>query len=267
MQNDLNFIAEQLLTQQRKSWKILLLGDDCTDVYNYGTVDRLSPEAPVPVFVQKSQEIKRGMVGNVEENLKSLHCTVNTLSTTKSTKTRFIDSRSNQHIMRLDDDPKPVPISLETIIPPLYDAVVISDYNKGTVTYELVEEILETFPGPVFIDTKKTDLARFNRAIIKINSDEFAKAKTLPDNANLIVTLGKYGAMWDQRKYSAPTIAVTDVCGAGDTFLAALVVEYLNTRLLDSAIAYAIKAATVTVQKVGVYAPTPEEIDEINRIC
>ena len=267
MQNDLNSIAEQLLTQQRKSWKILLLGDDCTDVYVYGNINRLSPEAPVPVFVQKYQETKRGMAGNVAENFKALGCVADLLSTAKSIKTRFIDSRSNQHIMRLDEDPQPLPITLETDIPPIYDAVVISDYDKGTITYELVEEILQYFQGPVFIDTKKTDLARFGSAIVKINSQEYAAAKTTPPNTNLIVTMGKYGAMWDQRKYSAPTIAVTDVCGAGDTFLAALVVEYLNTGSLDKAIAYAIKAATVTVQKVGVYAPSPEEIDEINRIC
>lgn len=244
-----------------------MLGDDCTDVYNYGTIDRLSPEAPVPVFVQRIQEVKRGMVGNVEENLKSLNCLVNTLSTTKSIKTRFIDSRSNQHIMRLDEEATPTPITLETAIPPVYDAIVISDYNKGTVTYELIEELLEDFPGPVFIDTKKTDLARFKGAFVKINSQECAAAKTFPPNSHLIVTMGKHGAMWNQRKYDAPTIPVTDVCGAGDTFLAALVYEYLNTRSLDTAIAYAIKAAAVTVQKVGVYAPTPEEINEITRIC
>ena len=265
MQNDLNSIAEQLLTHQPKSWKILLLGDNCTDVYVYGTIDRLSPEAPVPVFVTKSQETKRGMVGNVEENLKALGCIVDTLSTSCGTKTRYIDIRSNQHIMRLDDDPKPVPISLDTLIPPVYDAVVISDYNKGTVSYELVEEIQQTFTGPIFIDTKKTDLARFNGCVVKINTDEFAKAKTLPDAKNLIVTQGKHGALWDQRLYTAPEIAVSDVCGAGDTFLAALVYEYLNSRLLDKAIAYAIRAAAVTVQHVGVYAPTKKEINEITR--
>lgn len=244
-----------------------MLGDDCTDVYVYGNINRLSPEAPVPVFVQKYQETKRGMAGNVAENFKAFGCVVDLLSTAKSTKTRFIDSRSNQHIMRLDEDPQPLPITLETDIPPIYDAVVISDYDKGTITYELVEEILQSFPGPVFIDTKKTDLARFKRAIVKINSQEYAAAKTFVPAGDLIVTMGKHGAMWDQRKYAAPTIAVTDVCGAGDTFLAALVVEYLNTHSLDSAIAYAIKAATVTVQKVGVYAPTPEEINEVKGIC
>jgi sugar/nucleoside kinase (ribokinase family) len=51
------------------------------------------------------------------------------------------------------------------------------------------------------------------------------------------------------------------VCGAGDTFLAALVYQYLNSgKSIESAIEFAIKAAAVTVQHMGVYAPTLEEI-------
>jgi bifunctional ADP-heptose synthase (sugar kinase/adenylyltransferase) len=156
-----------------------------------------------------------------------------------------------------------VPVTLETKIPPIYDAVVISDYNKGTITYELVEEIQQTFRGPVFIDTKKTELARFEGAFVKINSLENSLAKTLP--SNLIVTLGKYGTRYNDNIYPAAQVEVADVCGAGDTFLAALVYQYLNTGSLDRAIEYANWAAAVTVQHVGVYAPTKEEINEIAR--
>lgn len=261
MLDNLDSILEQHLTQVPKSLNILLIGDECTDEYIYGNIDRISPEAPVPVFVPSNKETKRGMAGNVEENLLALGCNVATLSGEKSTKTRFIDTKSKQHIMRLDQDAKSTPLILETLIPPLYDAVVISDYNKGLVTYELVEEILNTFHGPVFIDTKKTDLQRFSKAIVKINSTEYASSKSSPPPSNLIVTMGKNGVMWDQRKYDAPNIEVIDVCGAGDTFLAALVYEYLNTRSLDKAIGFAIKASTVTVQHIGVYAPKLEEIN------
>jgi sugar/nucleoside kinase (ribokinase family) len=55
-------------------------------------------------------------------------------------------------------------------------------------------------------------------------------------------------------------IAVTDVCGAGDTFLAALCYEYLKSNNMDLAIEFAIRASAVTVQHIGVYAPTLEEI-------
>ena len=52
---------------------------------------------------------------------------------------------------------------------------------------------------------------------------------------------------------------MTDVCGAGDTFLASLVYFHLITGNLDLAIPLANKASAVTVQKLGTYAPTMEE--------
>jgi bifunctional ADP-heptose synthase (sugar kinase/adenylyltransferase) len=239
---------------------ILLIGDECVDEYLYGTIDRLSPEAPVPVFVPHDKEIKRGMAGNVEENLLALRCNVASLTGDKSTKTRFIDTKSKQHIMRLDQDVPAKALVLTERIPPFYDAVVISDYNKGLVTYGLVEEILEQFKGPVFIDTKKTDLARFEGAFVKINSLENSLAKTLP--SNIIVTLGKHGTKYNNETYPAPEVEVADVCGAGDTFLAALVYEYLNTGDMPTAIKFANRAAAVTVKHIGVYAPTLKEINE-----
>jgi bifunctional ADP-heptose synthase (sugar kinase/adenylyltransferase) len=260
MLNNLDSILDQHLSQVPKSWKILLLGDTCTDKYVYGTIDRLSPEAPVPVFVPKYEENRRGMAGNVEENLKALGCDVSLLTLEGGTKTRFIDERSNQHIMRLDQDAKSGPIELVTAIPAIYDAVVISDYNKGCVSYELVEEILQQFRGPVFIDTKKTDLARFEGAFVKINSLENSLAKTLPSNP--IVTLGKYGTKYNNETYPAPQVEVADVCGAGDTFLAALVYRYLQTNSIPEAIQFANRAAAITVKHIGVYAPQLKEIDE-----
>jgi bifunctional ADP-heptose synthase (sugar kinase/adenylyltransferase) len=226
----------------------------------YGTIDRLSPEAPVPVFVPKYEENRRGMAGNVEENLKALGCDVSLLTLDGGTKTRFIDERSNQHIMRLDQDAKGGPIELATTIPAIYDAVVISDYNKGCISYELVEEILQQFRGPVFIDTKKTDLARFEGAFVKINSLENSLAKTLPSQT--IVTLGKQGCLYAGETYPAPQVEVADVCGAGDTFLAALVYRYLKTNSVPEALIFANRAAAVTVKHMGVYAPTLKEINE-----
>lgn len=259
MQNNLDSILEQHLTQVPKYWRILLIGDTCVDQYVYGTIDRLSPEAPVPVFVPEREETRRGMAGNVEENLKALGCIVTLLTLKGSIKTRFIDSRSNQHIMRLDQDASSEPITLETAIPPLYDAVVISDYNKGAVSYELVEKIIAQFKGPVFIDTKKTDLARFEGAFVKINSLENSLAKSLPSQH--IVTLGKQGTMYAGMTYPATAVEVADVCGAGDTFLAALVYKFLETNQMPEAIQFANRAASITVKHIGVYAPKLEEIN------
>jgi bifunctional ADP-heptose synthase (sugar kinase/adenylyltransferase) len=179
-----------MIIPQQKQFTILLIGDYCTDIYQYGTVDRISPEAPVPVFKFNYEEQRPGMAGNVYQNLIALGCDVQFLHGNTSIKTRLIDSRSKQHIVRIDNDVVSMPLELETDVPPVYDAIVISDYNKGTVSYELIEK-LKHQGIPVFIDTKKTDLARLEGCYVKINSLEYSLAKTFP--TELIVTTGKDG--------------------------------------------------------------------------
>jgi D-beta-D-heptose 7-phosphate kinase/D-beta-D-heptose 1-phosphate adenosyltransferase len=246
-------------TQQPKQYKILLIGDDCVDVYQYGTVDRISPEAPVPVFKFVHEEQKPGMAGNVCKNLEALGCNVTYLHGNTSIKTRLIDQRSKQHIVRIDNDVESSPISFGTAVPTTYDAIVISDYNKGTVSYELIEELRREFSGPIFVDTKKTDLARLAGCIVKINTLENSLIKT--QCTDLIVTMGKHGARYKGQVYAAEPVEVADVCGAGDTFLAALVSEYLTQRSIEQSIPYAIRAAGITVQHLGAYAPSWEELE------
>jgi D-glycero-beta-D-manno-heptose-7-phosphate kinase len=248
-------------TQTLPQYNVLLIGDDCVDVYQYGTVERLSPEAPVPVFKFSHEERRPGMAGNVAENLKALGCKINYLHTEPSTKTRLIDLRSKQHIVRIDNDADSTAVKFATAIPDVYDAVVISDYNKGTVTYELIEEIINSVTCPIFIDTKKTDLERMQGAWVKINELEYSKIKS--ECTGLIVTQGSKGAVVPHHnlEFAAPLVEVADVTGAGDTFLAALVSEYLTQKKIAPAIEYAIRAASVTVQHLGVYAPTWEELE------
>jgi D-beta-D-heptose 7-phosphate kinase/D-beta-D-heptose 1-phosphate adenosyltransferase len=253
-------------TQQQTQFKILLIGDDCLDVYQFGTVDRISPEAPVPIFKYSYTEERPGMARNVKANLEELGCKVTYLSNSTSVKTRLIDIRSKQQIVRIDNDNRSQPITFETDIPNVYDAVVISDYEKGSVSYEVVEEIIQQsnhgIKFPVFIDTKKHDLGRFQGAWVKINEHEYSQIKS--DCSGLIVTKGSKGASVVHHNISFPAIPVevADVCGAGDTFLSALCYQYLNTNDIATAIQFAIKASAVTVQHLGCYAPTLEEINE-----
>lgn len=246
-------------TQQQKQFRILLIGDNCKDIYQYGTIDRLSPEAPVPVFVPTHTEERDGMAGNVANNLEALGCSVNYLHGQTSTKTRLIDSRSKQQIVRIDNDVSSTPITFDTSIPNTYDAIVVSDYNKGTVSYELIEELIAT-RLPIFIDTKKTDLARMQGAWVKINELEFSKIKS--SCTGLIVTRGGKGAVIPHHEVSmpAPKVEVVDVTGAGDTFLAALAYKWLDTGSINAALFFAIEASSITVQHLGCYAPTVEEI-------
>ena len=83
--------------------KVLLLGDSCEDEYIYGRCSRLSPEAPVPVLDYAKLQTKPGMAANVCLNLQSFNMEITFLTNPeKIVKTRFIDEKSNQHILRVD---------------------------------------------------------------------------------------------------------------------------------------------------------------------
>ena len=246
-----------MMNQQQRPLKVILIGDSCIDEYHYGTVDRISPEAPVPVFVPQRIVCKNGMAANVAENLKALGVEVITYFGAQSVKVRLIDEKSKQHLLRMDTDKISEPLLLSTYFPDEVDAIVISDYNKGTVSYELIESLLNR-NVPIFIDTKKTDLSRMGSAFVKINDLEFKARKS--DAKNMIVTHGGSHVSYKSSLYNVPNVPTFDVCGAGDTFLSSLVYKYLHSTDIDTSIKFAIKAASITVQHSGVYAPTLKEI-------
>jgi len=241
-------------------YEILLIGDSCVDEYVYGSVERISPEAPVPVLKIDSRKTVPGMAANVKLNLENLGCAVDFITNGEQiVKTRFVDSKYGYHLLRADDERELTPWSGKMIYDlETYDAVVISDYAKGFLTYELMERLRSYFTGPIFIDTKKQDLARFEGCFVKINEYEYKRRTS--DCEDMIVTLGPQGSRYRGHIYPAPKVEVFDVCGAGDTFLAALVVAYLEQKDMGRAIEFANKAASITVTHSGNYAPTLEEI-------
>lgn len=245
------------MNRQQEKLKVILIGDTCIDEYHYGEVLRLSPEAPVPILSIDHIESKNGMASNVAENLRALGVEVISYFGNPSVKVRMIDKKSNQHLLRIDKDEKSDPLPLNTYFPNDVDAIVISDYEKGFVSYEMIEHMIDT-GLPVFVDTKKTNLKRMNGAFVKINALEHNAAKSFPDN--LIVTLGKNGAVYKDKTYPAPKVEIADVCGAGDTFLSALTYMFLKTKNIDDAIKFAVNAASITVMHMGVYAPSLKEI-------
>jgi len=253
-------------TLQRDSFNVLLIGDSCIDEYKIGTIDRLSPEAPVPVIKITETKAVPGMAANVKKNFENLGIYVDFITNNEIiTKTRYIDRRSGQHMLRVDDEPKIVPWNGHISIPiEKYDAVVISDYDKGFLTYKHIEDIIEkshhSVNFPVFIDTKKTDVERFQGAWVKINELEYSRLKS--ECSGLIVTQGERGAKVPHHNIYCPTkaVEVNDVCGCGDTFLAALTLQYLYTKDIEKSIIFANIAAGITVQHRGNYAPSYDEI-------
>ena len=243
--------------------KVLLIGDSCEDRYFYGDVKRLNPEAPVPILEYKRGVTSKGMVWNVRENLRSFGVEVYTSTHPEEIiKTRYIDEKSNHQIMRYDVEPEIEPLSFDfpTEWNSLYDALVISDYNKGFLTTEKIFELTSRFVGPVFIDSKKTNLPA--DAYIKINEIEYERMAYC-NYENLIITRGGEGAEYKGDLYPAEKVNVFDVVGAGDTFLAALAYGYLKYGRIDRAIPLANKAAAVAVSHRGTYVLTEEDVKKI----
>ena len=259
-------------TQLQTQLNVLLIGEKCEDEYLYGDVERISPEAPVPILKYTHTELHSGMSANVKNNLESFGVNVVHI-TNKETikKTRIVHNGSKQQLLRIDNDVKVSPIKPSEVRSAFlhfsYDAVVVSDYDKGLLTIDDLKVICQNFNGPVFIDTKKRDLFTEKNVIFKINQREYNNLTTIPDNPHLIVTMGGDGVKYMGYSYPSEKVNVFDVVGAGDTFLAAFVYSYLTCKedriRISNSIKYANKSAAIAVQHFGTYTLTKEDIEDI----
>jgi len=244
--------------------KLLVIGESCLDVYQYGASVRLCPEAPVPVFNSNNvRNTNPGMAMNVYKNIESL-TKKSSLSVDihtnpeweKITKTRFVDYRTNYIVTRVDENENLYGFCTTRGIDfSEYDAVIISDYNKGFLSETVMEQISRK-ATITFLDTKKV-LGDWCKHItyIKINDVEYAKTEHMLTNEmiqKMIITLGPDGCKYQDVVYPVPQVEIKDAAGAGDTFIAALAVEYAKTNNIQKAIKFANKCATKVVQKKGV---------------
>ena len=240
---------------------ILVIGEACTDTFVYGSCIRLCPEGPIPVLVPSKTTTNGGMALNVKKTLDSLGASAHAVTNNNSeqiSKTRFIDESSNHMFLRVDEaDNDYGRCNVKEIDFSQYSAVIISDYNKGFLSEADIHFIGESHPL-VFLDTKKI-LGPWCESVsfIKINIVEYERTKhILTDEINkkLITTMGADGARFRGKVYPVPRVEIKDTSGAGDTFLAALVVSYIESQSLDKAIIDANDRATSVVQKKGVTA-------------
>ena len=246
----------------KRLMKVLLLGDSCEDEYIYGRCTRISPEAPVPILDYAKIKTTSGMAGNVCLNLQSFGLDITFLTNNEQlVKTRFIDEKSNQQILRVDNETRVKPL-LVPVATNSFDAVVISDYNKGYLTTEKIFEIVEGATCPVFIDSKKSILPNKENCFIKINDVEYEKLDDYNID-NLIVTKGSEGCIYNNTLYPAEKVNVYDVVGAGDTFLAALVYGYITTNNINESLMLGNRAAGIAVQQPGTYILTEEDVKKI----
>ena len=248
--------------------KILVIGDSCLDEYIYCTTSRFCPDAPVPILKPESFVSTLGMAGNVVDNLEALGIEVELISNAnKIKKTRYVDSKTNHMFFRIDegeDDVFPIAQkSLDNINWEDYSAVVISDYCKGFIDENTIKYISKQHPI-TFLDTKK-QIGSWVEDItfIKINDVEYRYSEKFIDNNykdSLIITRGSNGAEYKGNTYPVKKVDVKDTSGAGDSFLAGLVGNYLETYNIVEAIKFANKCATQVVQKKGTAKINKNEI-------
>lgn len=247
--------------------KVLVIGDSCKDVHVYGRCERLAPDAPVPVFIPIYEKQNLGMAGNVYQNVVSMGQQA-VLKTNNSIieKKRYVHEETNHMFLRIDSGEGNVDRIEDLTVDFIsnFDLIIISDYNKGFLLEEDIQFICENH-DLVFIDTKKNigDYCK-DCTYIKINKNEYAASIDFISKSDwakdkVIVTLGSNGCSLGNKTYPVDKVEIKDLCGAGDTFMAGLCVNYMKTKNIDQAIEFANQCATKVVQLKGV-----NTVDEIS---
>lgn len=211
---------------------VLCVGDVILDRFVYGEVERISPEAPVPVLRVERQSAMLGGAGNVARNLAALGAKVGFVAVVgadetgrelaalcdalsgvdadliadpgrpTSIKTRFVTG--GQQLLRTDQEradsadgkieKQIVKAALDAL--KACAAVILSDYGKGALTDKVIAEIVAAAgkaKTPVLVDPKGADYGRYRGAdLVTPNRKELANASRLPTGSNKEVALAAF---------------------------------------------------------------------------
>ncbi|MDB9882150.1 bifunctional ADP-heptose synthase [Bacteroidia bacterium] len=210
------------LFKQFENTKVLVLGDVMIDAYFYGSVSRISPEAPVPIVNLKSKEQRLGGAANVALNLKSLgaepiicsikgndyngnvlkelclknglnvDAIINDYNRQTTVKTRVIGN--NHQLLRIDEEETyEIDASLENLV---YQAVksliseinvlIFQDYNKGLLTPSLIKRVIALCKEnnvPMVVDPKFANFYEYQGVtLFKPNKKELQQAENIGKN-------------------------------------------------------------------------------------
>ena len=199
---------------------VLVVGDVMLDRYVYGSVDRVSPEAPVPILTVTREAAMPGGAGNVLRNLAALDASAAFISVVgddqagsdltsliggqervepwllvengrvTTLKTRYI--AQGQHLIRADrEETHPIPAKLATrLVKIALDAMaatsvtILSDYNKGVLTADVCTTLIEgakKLGRMVIVDPKGRNYGRYRGAnLVTPNRKELAETTGMP---------------------------------------------------------------------------------------
>jgi len=219
----------KILFQGFNDKKVLIVGDAMIDAYMWGEVNRISPEAPVPVVEVKKHENRLGGAANVALNLRALGanpilCSVvgtgnrgvlfkklmkesnlsteGVLSSNKrktTIKTRVI--AENKHQLRIDEEETSPIVQVEEFLKLTLglidniDVIILQDYNKGVLTPEIIEGVIATANKkgiPTIVDPKKLNFNYYkNCTIFKPNLAEIKAGMKVDFDTNNIAEIEK----------------------------------------------------------------------------
>ncbi len=288
-------------------FKVLVVGDIMLDVYTYVRSTRMAPEADLPVYDVVSTETRLGGAANVANNLKSLGgddvdvylagivgldrnaiplirehdiSTDACMGGATMVKHRFVDADTHRYLHRVDNikkfpekDTSFFEMMSRGVIGQEFHAIVISDYDKGTISEDLARTLVR-HPLTV-VDSKRKDLRPVEGAkVMKLNESEYSAQvsnELYPYFEGFfeycVVTLGAKGAelrqcervkssdkryMIHSENFPIHSVEPTDVTGCGDTHTAAMTWAMMtNGGDARSAVRFANERAKIVVQKFG----------------
>ncbi|HJO02092.1 MAG TPA: D-glycero-beta-D-manno-heptose-7-phosphate kinase [Candidatus Woesearchaeota archaeon] len=312
------------VVEQFKNKKILILGDVMLDKYIWGDVSRISPEAPVQIVNVTRESYVPGGAANVANNIaalsaKSFIVGVVGNDNTKKELIKELEKRNvdvngliidenkrtirkvrvfgrNQQLLRFDYEKKGyVDANTENSIFDFVskkldeiDAIIISDYAKGTITKNLMEKLIALCKEKnkiVVIDPKPKHKGFYkNATLITPNHKEAHEMTGLAEeylsdvdiekmgkkllgelNSTILITKGEKGMSLfekDEKVTIIPTFAkeVYDIVGAGDTSAATLTLALASGASFGEAAVIANHAAGITVGKIGTSTVSIEEL-------
>ncbi len=318
------------LLKKFESLHALVLGDLMLDEYISGPASRISPEAPVIVIHHQKRDLKPGGAANVAQNMLALgakvtlagvvgddsnghalkkvlenhhlknNCIIEDQTRVTTCKTRVLAGDGHQ-VLRIDQEDTHLLNEniqkqlLEKIVnhSNLFDIIVISDYNKGTITENLVCKIIDFASKesiPIATNPKPKSIHYYSNAAALLSLNRLEAIECLGDHQRLtleesfeaarvlqqkhqvdclLLTLGEEGmivAIQDQSPYhiSAPAVEVYDTAGAGDTVIATASLGYAAVGAQKSVFELAARVSSCVVRHLGVATPTAKDLEKIS---
>ncbi len=229
-----------------KNLKAMVIGDVMLDRYIYGSVDRISPEAPVPILAHQWTEIKAGGSANVALNLASWGCKttiagivgkdnnadiIKSLLAEKNIESRLIPVQnrpttiktrvvaSSHHLLRIDEESSVYLIGDEEamVITEIMaflnneqpDLVILQDYNKGLLTKTLISSVIHFCKNhDIFISVDPKDINFFAYHDVDLFKPNLREASQAAQKTLDLNEMPDLCSSWRQ-KLKARTIAIT----------------------------------------------------------